>query len=495
MHRPPWSRLFLAGIATAIADGLFSSVLSRFFYGSTVTRLWQGVASVLLGKSAMDGGMRTALIGLAMHICVAFFWSAVFFALYTSSQWVRNAGLKIAVLYGPFVWLVMSLIVIPLLAKRPPNITVRWWVQLIGHIFFVGLPIVASIGGRRSMRNAARVAAIFVIVFPLNAFAREPLTVGTAVANAGQKVTGWIEVPGANDEGTRIPVTIAHGADDGPVLALIAGTHGYEYTSIIALPRIAAALDPAKMHGSVILVHMANPTTFYGRRIYYGSDAKNLNRMYPGNPSGSISERIAHAITTQVIDKATHLIDMHCGDGNESLRPYSYWMPIGDERVDNAAREMVLAYGLDHIVIDRTRPTDPKKTLYTSTTAMVRGKPAITTEAGGMGLTDEPAVHAHVDGALSVINHLGIMTAPSMTVTNPVWYEKAEVLRAPVAGIWRPVVDKMYSVAKDALVGRIVDPFGNVLREIRAPFAGEMLYVVATPPVSENEPLAMVAAQ
>ncbi len=326
-------------------------------------------------------------------------------------------------------------------------------------------------------------------------FARDPLAVGSAVVSPGQKVSGWIDVPRAGDGGTKIPVTVAHGTSDGPVLALIAGTHGSEYTSIIALQRIAAMLDPSRMSGSVILVHMANPTTFYGRRVYYGNDGKNLNRMYPGNPGGTISERIAHAITTEVIDRATHLIDMHCGDGNESLRPYSYWMPIGDEKVDAAAREMVLAYGLDHIVIDRSRPTDPKKTLYTSTTAMVRGKPAMTTESGAMGLTDDASVQAHVDGALSVIHHLGIMNAPSVRVTHPVWYEKTEVLRAPVTGVWRPVVDRMHSVAKDALVGRILDPFGNVLKEIRAPFAGEMLYVVGTPPVSDGEPLAMIAAQ
>lgn len=335
-------------------------------------------------------------------------------------------------------------------------------------------------------------ALLLLAAAPL--LARDPLTVGSVTANPGQKASGWIEVPRGSDDGTKIPVTVVHGAKDGPVLALIAGTHGYEYTSIIALPRVAAQLDPARMSGSVILVHMANPETFYGRRIYYGADRKNLNRMYPGDPNGTLSERIAHALTTQVIDRATHLIDMHCGDGNESLRPYSYWMPIGDDKVDGPAREMVLAFGLDHVVIDRTRPTDPKKTLYTSTTAMVRGKPAITTESGGMGLTDEASVEANVRGALSVINHLGIQSAPSARAEHPVWYEKAEVLRAPVTGIWRPVVDKMHTVAKDALIGRILDPFGNVLHEIRAPFAGEMLYVVGTPPVSEGEPLGMVAS-
>jgi hypothetical protein len=319
------------------------------------------------------------------------------------------------------------------------------------------------------------------------------LTVGSATASPGQKSSGWIDVPKGVDDGTRIPVSVINGAKPGNILALIAGTHGYEYTSIIALERLLPKLDPARMNGAVIIVHIANPPTFYGRRIYYGPDGKNLNRMYPGDPNGTISERIAYAITSEVIDKATHLADLHCGDGNESLRPYSYWMPIGDEKVDNTAREMVLAFGLDHIVIDRTRPKDPKKSVYTSTTAMVRGKPAITAESGGMGLTDEASVGAQEAGALSLIAYLGIMNAPSVRVTNPVWYEHTEVLRAPVGGVWRPVVDKRDSVAKDALIGRILDPFGNVLREVRAPFAGEMLYVVGTPPVSEGEPLGFVA--
>jgi len=56
---------------------------------------------------------------------------------------------KVAALYGPFIWMVMSLVVIPLLLHRPPTITIRWWIQLIGHIPFVGVPIVASIAPGR----------------------------------------------------------------------------------------------------------------------------------------------------------------------------------------------------------------------------------------------------------------------------------------------------------------------------------------------------------
>ncbi len=322
--------------------------------------------------------------------------------------------------------------------------------------------------------------------------AREALRVGPVVAEAGQQASGYLVVPDGIDPGTKIPVSVFHGSNPGPVLALIAGTHGYEYTSIVALKRVRARLDPAALAGSVILVHMANPPTFYGRRIYFGPDGKNLNRVYPGRADGSISQRIAHAITTEVIARATHVIDMHCGDGNESLRPYSYWQVTGDAALDEAGKQLALAFGLDHIVIDRERPSDPERTLYTANTAVRRGKPAITVESGGMGLTDEASVRAQEAGALSVMAHLGMLEAPSARVERPLWIDRAQVITAPATGVWHPAVEKMQSGATGTLLGRLTDPFGNLLRELRAPFAGEVLYVVATPPVSEGEPLAYV---
>jgi hypothetical protein len=145
------SRLVRAGLLTGVTDGLFATVQSLLTPGSTVMKLWQGVASTVLGKSAYDGGIPTALLGVLMHFCVAFGWSAVFLFVVMRSSWVRrtvsspSGVVGIAALYGPFIWLVMSLIVIPVLLHRPPKITSRWWIQLVGHIPFVGLPIVASI--------------------------------------------------------------------------------------------------------------------------------------------------------------------------------------------------------------------------------------------------------------------------------------------------------------------------------------------------------------
>jgi len=313
---------------------------------------------------------------------------------------------------------------------------------------------------------------------------------GPVRVRPGTVTRGWLDVPDGVDPGTSIPLSIVRGSRSGPVLALVAGTHGYEYTSIIALQRLLPRLQPRQLRGTIILVHMANPPAFYGRRIYYGPDGKNLNRVYPGAAGGTISERIAHVNTREVIDRATHLVDMHCGDGNESLRPYAYWLVSGNARVDRATREMALSYGLDHITIDRKRPKDPARSAYTSNTAIVRGKPALTTEAGGVGRTDDESVGAHVAGVLSLLAHLGMMDAPSVRVERPVWIEPSVVLRSPLAGVWHPAVRKMQSVAQGTLVGRVTDPFGRVLHEARAPFAGEVLYVVATPPVSAGEPLA-----
>ncbi len=348
------------------------------------------------------------------------------------------------------------------------------------------------------IRGAALLFVVSASLGPAGAYpagAGGPLAVGAVAARPGETASGWLDVPagpGPDDAGTRIPVSVINGVRPGPVLALVAGTHGYEYTSIVALQRVLARLDPALMSGAVILVHMANPPGFYGRRIYYGPDGKNLNRVYPGRPDGTLSERIAHTITREVIDRCTHLADMHCGDGNESLRPYSYWMVSGNAAVDEASRQMALAYGLDHIVVDRERPTDPNRSIYTADTAILRGKPAITTESGGLGLTDEASVAAHEEWALGLAGHLGIAETPSVRVEHPVWIDRGEVLRAVSAGLWRPAVEKMQSVSRGTLIGTILDPFGSVLHEVRAPFSGEILYVVATPPVGQGEPLAFV---
>lgn len=142
-----------AGVLLAIVDGLWACALT-LLYGSTITRVWQGVAATLMGQSAFSGGTRAAFIGVLMHIGVAFGWSTVFVLLVMRRDVVRRVlasrfGLfKVAAVYGPLMWVVMSLVVITTLTGRKPNITARWFIQLAGHFVFVGIPIVVGATGR-----------------------------------------------------------------------------------------------------------------------------------------------------------------------------------------------------------------------------------------------------------------------------------------------------------------------------------------------------------
>jgi predicted deacylase len=323
-----------------------------------------------------------------------------------------------------------------------------------------------------------------------------PLTVGRITAQPGEIASGWLDVRAAADSGTRIPFTILRGRRSGPTLALVAGTHGSEVAPIVALQRVlrGGEIDPARLRGTILLVHVANMPSFQKRTVYYSPiDGKNLNRMYPGRAAGTVSERIADVITREIITRADYLVDMHAGDGNEALLPYTYWGKLGlDARVDSVAREMALAWGNEQIVVDTARPRDPRASFYTQNTAHLMGKPALTTEGGQLGIPAEEYVQRNVRGVLRLLRYLRMIDGPVEMVENPVWFERTEVLRSGHTGTWHAAVQPGQTVAAGALLGRITDFFGNQLAEIRAPFAGRMLYVVATPAISVGEPLGMV---
>jgi predicted deacylase len=266
-----------------------------------------------------------------------------------------------------------------------------------------------------------------------------------------------------------------------------------EYAPIVALQRVRSSIDPRSLSGTVVIVHVANLPSFLGRTIYYSpADGKNLNRVFPGKADGTLSERIADAITREVIAHATHVVDIHCGDGNESLRPYVYWITTGPADVAEAGRRLALASGFDHIVIDRGRPTDAAQSVYLSNTAILRGKPALTVESGYLAQTDEESI-ARIERAVAGwLRELKMRADGPAPVTSPVWIERSEVLTSGVTGIFYPVVERGHSVAQGTLVGRITGFHGNVLEEVKAPFAGIVLYVLGTPPITKGEPVAFV---
>jgi predicted deacylase len=328
---------------------------------------------------------------------------------------------------------------------------------------------------------------------------RPTFSVGTATARRGQKVTGAIVVPAGVDAGTTIPVAVVHGAKPGPVLALVSGAHGTEYASIIALEKLIAILNPAEISGTVIIVPLVNIASFERKVPHVNPvDDKSMNRWYPGKMDGTQTDRASYLITKQVVEQCDHLIDLHGGDLDESLRPYSYWTRTGNEPQDRISREMVLAFGLDHIIISTERPKDPNASRYLENTATTRGKPSITAEAGHAGTVEPEDLSALIDGCLSVMRYLKMLPGAPSPIEHPVWVEKIVTITSDQTGIFYPLVKRGTYVEQGMKVGYVTDYVGKTIFEARASAAGVVLYVCAVPSMIKGATIAnvgVVAAQ
>ncbi len=327
----------------------------------------------------------------------------------------------------------------------------------------------------------------------LNAFQEKPFTVGTATAAPGHKASGAIEVPSGSDAALSIPVVVIRGTKPGPVLAVVSGLHGTEYASIISVERLIETIDPATVSGTVILVPLVNVNSFEQIIPHLNPvDGKNMNRMFPGTMSGTQTDRASYLITREVVEKCDHLIDLHGGDLDESLRPYSYWTRTGNDKLDAVSREMVLAFGMDHIIISTDRPKDPAASRYLENTATTRGKVSITAEAGYAGTVAPEDVEALARGCLSVMRFFKMLPGQPEHVAHPVWIESIETITSEQNGIFYPLVKRGTHVAKGTVVEYLTDYVGNKILEARAPADGEVLFIRAIPSTTKGQTIANI---
>jgi hypothetical protein len=317
--------------------------------------------------------------------------------------------------------------------------------------------------------------------------------VGSAVAGPGQKGFGSLEVPPGVDAGLSIPVAIVRGARPGPVLALVSGAHGTEYASIVAVEKLIERLDPAQVSGTVILVPLINTPSFEQKVPHVNPvDGKSMNRFYPGKADGTQTERALFLVTRQIVERCDFLIDFHGGDLDEDLRPYAYWLKTGNEKQDAISLEMVLAFGLDTILIATDRPKDPAASRYLDSTAATRGKPSVTVEAGHAGTVEPNDVAVLTEGSLSVMRLLKMLPGAPTPVDHPVWIESVRTVSSEATGIFYPLAARGSYVAEGGILGYVTDYLGRKAFEARAPAAGVVLYICAVPSMRKGDTVANV---
>jgi len=337
-----------------------------------------------------------------------------------------------------------------------------------------------------------RINRLLLFGIPVLGFAAD-VTVGTATAHSGQKATGFIQIAAGVDAGTNIPVIVIQGAKPGPKLAVVAGSHGTEYASIIALENLGQSIDPADLSGTLIVVPLVNLASFAQKVPHLNPvDGKNMNRMFPGKADGTQTERASWALAKQVVEKCDYLIDLHGGDLDENLRRYAYWPQTGKVQLDRVSRGMALAFGLDHIILQKNQAPAVYGATSISRFAEDQGKPTIIAEAGHAGTTDAADVEALVRGCKNVMRHLNMLPGAVTPVEHPVWMGPITTVKSEVDGIFYPLVSPEAYVSRGMIIGYVTDYFGNKLADVPTPIAGVVAYICSVPSMKKGETVANI---
>jgi len=301
-------------------------------------------------------------------------------------------------------------------------------------------------------------------------------------------------VPAGSDSALDIPVAVIHGARPGPTVAFVAGSHGTEYSSIIAMQRLIPRVDAAKLAGTVIIVPIINIASWTSMTPHMNPiDRKSMNGGYPGDASGTQTQRALAAITAQVVTPADVVVDLHGGDLDENLRPYSYWFRGGKAAQDSAALKLIMAFGLDHVIITDVDPAAPNAGRSLSGQALVRGKTVLVAEAGRSGVVAPSDVTSLVDGSLNVLAALKMLERSYTPVRRPMWLDGAGArIAADSAGVFIASVDRDARVAKGQLLGYTTDFLGRKTGEIRSPIDGLVTFVRGVPSMWPRATLANV---
>ena len=274
----------------------------------------------------------------------------------------------------------------------------------------------------------------------------------------------------------EIPFGLVEGARPGPCLIVTAGVHASEYCSIEAAVRLMHT-DPQKLCGTLLVLPILNVTGFSARSIYVmPEDGNNLNRMFPGRSDGSVGERLAHWLVTEVFPKADAYLDLHGGDMSESLTPFTIY-PGG-----HAPSEALAAvFGLPIAVASQSKGN-------TISAAGALGIPSVLVEIGCNGLWNEADVTAMMDGIGRVMGHMQMVDSTPAPIAAPRLMTMTVPL-APVSGLWYSSKRLSDPIAVGDKLGEIRDMFGTVLATIVAEKPGEVLYQLTTLALNAGEAL------
>jgi len=281
---------------------------------------------------------------------------------------------------------------------------------------------------------------------------------------------------GSREDGSplEIPVLVLPGLRPGPTLLLVALQHGTEITGTEIIRQVLDQTDPEHLAGHIVAVPVANPLAYLAHSQTTPRDGLNLNRVYPGNATGSITQRLAHALYTTCVRAADAVIDFHTNSF-----PALHWVIAKVEDTSQSARslELASAFGLTPGRYSRSRERQLVGTLVDA--ALDLGIPGILVELTAHTMLLAGPISVGVRGTRNVMKALGMIPGAvepqDGALTIPDGFTTNNRLRAGAGGLVHHLKQPGEPVVVGEVVAQVRTPTGALAEEVRSPVAGFIL--------------------
>ena len=280
-----------------------------------------------------------------------------------------------------------------------------------------------------------------------------------------------------------LAVEVINGEFAGPRVWLNAAIHGDELNGIEIIHKVLETVDPAQLHGSILAVPIVNVFGFINQERYL-PDRRDLNRCFPGSPSGSLASRMAYLLMNEIIKPCSHGIDLHTGSNHRTNLPQ-----IRADLGDDATRRWAKAFGAPVMLNARSRSGSLRQA------AAKIGKTVLLYEAGEPLRFDPHSVQCGVDGVNRAMAFLGMLPDHADREAQPTsaLVEHSAWVRARRSGILRMEVGLGDRVVEKQPLAGINDVFGSRCGTVRAPFSGVVIGHTNNPLVHQGDAVLHIA--
>lgn len=276
----------------------------------------------------------------------------------------------------------------------------------------------------------------------------------------------------------EIPIIIERSHLPGPTVLLTGGVHGDEINGVEVVRQVIAKKINKPKRGTIICIPILNIFGFLNANRAF-PDGRDLNRVFPGNKSGSLASRVAYHFTNQILPHADYVLDFHTGGAQRFNAPQIRIHPENKPLL-----ELAKIFNAPFIVYSKNIAKSFRSTCQNL------GIPMLLFEGGKSLESNKHIVKTGVDGVRQVLNHLAMLDeehTPVLPENSSVIIKKSKWIRAHYSGLLHVKIDCNKLVKKDEFLATITDPYGTMRFQVKAPNAGYIINVNHAPIVNQGD--------